>query len=649
MSSWYSLGSYLPKGRSTPGKVPIAAQHEAHNEDTDCDFNEATDATTTAISLTPTSDRSPVPVDAYMISRDTQEKRSSKSSFWFSESAAATLANLGDDTQDTECESCTDQRQIDFRSENIQQDSEPTRVQEEETPIVPSVEPSKPYSWLPFRRTDSTRKETKNIPDEQVNATDEPKEDIPLSVGNNVSEPVSSPEREATEVKQRPSSFWFSYSSPSAADTLASLGNDCSTESAHTDSSSKPARPMLWFSNTGTTATQLNTLASASSDADIFLKLNSVESRESLENVSSESVDQGKFFSLVECSELEEGSEPVLCTKCHQPVTEYIVVLDDGTKWHAKCFANVMCPEDDNTALDNRSSPEGMFGSTHSSMLSNSRSHSLDDTLLDGVDVEVVESSDSKLSATMKDAISWVINAEVESLKASLNDRSIDKQEVGASDLSNDTNCAVESTGALYGMSPDEKIESSAKSDSNESAEDNASDSDNKLNRLVRELIELGMFEHNYLDHDSGVGVAKKEADADNWVKQVARVVDSSISTFPPTMYSGMEQHRSSSYCSLDCVSHASIITHCIRLKFGITLEEYLSSFQKGEVEGGDKGEGKSGKRLWFTRDRRFVIKVISSQGKCCKLQLIHISLKTYLLYTSHRVCLLNENFPVVL
>ena len=435
----------------------------------------------------------------------------------------------------------------------------------------------------------------------------------------------------------------------------------------------------------------------------------------SLNEVVSISAEKGKYFSLVECSDIAVGDSVPACCRCILPLTEYIVVTEGNMQWHAKCFATAMCPEEDDITA--RDPSRGLLGSTdydnhsetdpfdnHSggdddeekenpkssgyrqlkSMESMSYSHSFNEDMDEGIEVETAGEEASVWS--LEDAISWAVTAEVsrsiqvnqqrqhqrqkeefntsiypdaaviEDLFRAHSDlcelvTSDDKTALppppvgttavtgGSSSSSSNINtadivCRISNEGeaSVADAIPTndrneghaEKVKGDNLEDSNHlnshSPSPNSDNNDDLLGTLIDELHALGQFEHNYCPiGGSGAAVgtsAAAERAGDEWVNRVGNAVDQSMSVFPRGMFSSEEKHLGGTLsCPVTCTTHAAMVMHCIRLKFGITMKEYASSFGRGEIEGGDKGEGKSGKRMWFTKDRRFVIKVISNQG----------------------------------
>lgn len=401
--------------------------------------------------------------------------------------------------------------------------------------------------------------------------------------------------------EHRHSSFWFSYSSPSAADTLASLGTNCELP--------PPPASMVWMSDSK---------ASDEAQSAEGPLLRSFPSGASLDEVTAG--EPGKYFSLVECHDVPDHD--IKCCSCGCLVTEYIVLAEDGTTWHAKCFATAMCPDDGDSVCDTESTGDsaGLFDSDHET--SATEVPSFEQTLPSSEEKTSQLETENNVSdpvLDMAEAISWAVLEDAR--------RFVDMANAISAESPND-NTPVTAKPPL-GDAADDKpggVNELYDRDSsfvcaNVLSEDGgirapvSVDGGEKMDALLVELHTLGMFKHNY--RHPGDRECKSHADlereADEWTCRVGNAVDRTLGLFTSAIFTSKDKFSGGSRkYPIACVSHAAIVMHCIRLKFGITMPEYASSFV--EIEGGEVGEGKSGKRLWYTKDRRFVIKAISYQ-----------------------------------
>jgi hypothetical protein len=524
----------------------------------------------------------------------------------------------------------------------------------------------------------------------------------------------------------KPYTSWlFPAPSPSAADTMASLGARpavavaapaaaaAATAAAgtnpnagtHTGTASAsvsvpvpvPASSssrLMWLYSAATTTVTAITAPSPPSDAAITAKISALPDTDKDTDSEKDNVaplqaftSEGgagkgpgaKYFSLVECSELAAGERPPVCCRCRLPLTEYIVVAEDGLQWHAQCFATAMCPEEDDHAGPGEGPGGGGAGGAGegvslagdageisvlpspprpaTSMQSLSYSHSFDASQeADDAAValgkvaldEEVEDEGAQTSFPMtfpmeggedevwslEDAISWAVTTEAvrdsgmlcqpPEPSAGRGGREPSPGAGAGAGAEDDTELPAaaehmymriqDPAGLAPGCGSDGGGDSDGEKEGGGDRSRGGSEADRgeSLGALVRELYSLGEFEHDYF---SSGGAGAGERAGDHWASRVGNAVDRTLAAFPAALFCSEDKHSGGgALCPVTCVSHASIVMHCIRLKFGITMQEYATSFLKGEIEGGDKGEGKSGKNMWFTKDRRFVIKAISNQ-----------------------------------
>jgi hypothetical protein len=298
-------------------------------------------------------------------------------------------------------------------------------------------------------------------------------------------------------------------------------------------------------------------------------------------------------FSLLECADLDPNAK-VVCVCCLKAFTNFLVVDEVGGYWHSECFASTHCPEVSHRYPSSASGEESE-SQLHESLAIDESSSSSDTFVssLDNDDERDDEEEDvadeeeerrEKVTVSVAEAISWVIQRQSEENRGP----DTTEQVSISADLANTDN--PESP-------PPRDIDALAK--------------------LMKEIVGLDRF--NYGADIDAASTPRSQSQIDHelelWSCAVGAALGLSRKLFPLEMYRLCAIFEGNiGENTLKVTSHASSVMRCIRLRFGITTEDFARSFPLGGIEGGGVGEGKSGNVIWFTGDRRFVLKTLSSK-----------------------------------
>jgi hypothetical protein len=378
----------------------------------------------------------------------------------------------------------------------------------------------------------------------------------------------------------------------------------------------------------------------------LVTSLNSVLRRENCTEVNSmdvKNVENGSQsgrdldFSLIEVCDWI-GPLP-RCFRCQGVFFEYILQLKNGQTWHSRCFSTFVCPdssvEDPPEAATARSMSQD--DSAEDPLETNQPPEILSAEKIDfisdlnepeSVVLEEAEGRDETKSEggspsftgklaqlELGAAIGWAVQTEYvarESRKIRRKNESMPQQE--GSPIAESNPMPPSSTGLTSAVSPGHEQEPGDK-DSSPSCDMPRHDS---LASVLDELAVLGEFHYKLVNsgvYGDGINSVEIERETDEWFAKVGQALDRSVKHFTQEIF--VERDQLEGDCDgvlIRATSHSPAVMHAIRLRFGITAEEYTRSFSLGAVEGGDKGEGKSGHQIWSTSDRRFVVKTISKQ-----------------------------------
>ena len=352
-------------------------------------------------------------------------------------------------------------------------------------------------------------------------------------------------------------------------------------------------------------------------------------------------------FTLIECCDWV-GPTP-RCRRCGTGFSDYLIHTIRGETWHSKCFSTFVCPDFTESAEDlhdaikapdinsneepvalTERSPASESNSTDISMDSVAESRVEEFSKNHGLGVQerdfVIQMEDSaapksspfisfhttaaaesdgkselgpveSVSTTTGRALSWAI--QLEYMTRANNDLMNNKGQVV---LTPHPVSVGDEAVALNISDPAPPTEAVV----------------NDIDAIVAELNDLGKFRYRNVTSRNkidGVTALEIERELEAWSSKVDLALNRSIKLFPAELFCSNECFDGScDGLSITFTSHSSVIMHAIRLRFGITAQEFAKSFSLGDLDGGNKGEGKSGNFMWSTCDSRFVLKTISRE-----------------------------------